>query len=153
MAAVDYVINHYDVYDYNMHFVCRVAVKSSEIGEVSSRVEQEIERILGHRIEYYKFSYHERVMSVTTNKLPNISFNVFEFANKHGCAVRLQFEYDTRLKMSLERHGFRHSFAIDLATLTSLQGTNIDWFVEDALEKSIKEIEKLERKYRHDQKE
>lgn len=53
------VINYYDVYDYNLHFICKVGVKSSEIGEISKRVEQEIENKLGHPIEYYRFRHYE----------------------------------------------------------------------------------------------
>ena len=83
------------------------------------------------------------------NEFPKITVDIFEFARKHDCAVRLQFEDDMRLKMGLERHGFRHSFAIDVTTLSSIQTSNIDWVVEDALEESIREIEKLERKYRY----
>lgn len=143
------VINYYDVYDHNLHFICEVGVKSQEVGEISKRVEQEIAFKLGHHIEYYRFRRYEMVMPVTVNKLPNISFNVFEFANKYGCMVRLQFEDDAILKMDLERHGFRHSFLIDVNRLNSIQTANIDWVVEDALEESIKEIEKLERKYRY----
>lgn len=143
------VINYYDVYDYNLHFICEVGVKSQEIGEISKRVEQEIAIKLGHHIEFYRFRRYETVMPVTTNKLPVISFNIFEFANKHGCTVSLRFEDDAILKMDLERRGFRHSCRIDVNRLGSIQTSNIDWVVEDALEESIKEIEKLERKYRY----
>lgn len=143
------VINYYDVYDYNMHFLCEVGVKSQEIGEISKRVEQKIAHKLGRHIEWYKFRRYEMVMPVTTNKLPIISFNIFEFANKHGCMVRLRFEGDGSLIMDLERHGFRHSCLIDINRLTSIQISNIDWVVEDSLEECIREIEKLERKYRH----
>lgn len=87
------------------------------------------------------------------NEFPKITFDIFEFANKHGCVIRLRFEDDIRLKMDVERHGFRRSFSIDVTTLSSIQASNIDWVVEDALEESIKEIEKLERKYLHGQKE
>lgn len=143
------VTNYYDIYDYNLHFVCKVGVKSSEIGEMSRRVEQEIERKLGHHIEHYKFTDYEITTPITVNKLPDISFNIFEFANKHGCMVGLRFESDTILIMDVERRGFRHSCLIDANRLDSIQASNIDWVVEDALEECIKEIEKLERKYRH----
>lgn len=87
------------------------------------------------------------------NEFPKITFDIFKFARKHDCAVGLRFENDAIIKMYLTRHGFRHSFAIDVTTLNSIQVSNIDWVVEDTLEESIKEIEKLERKYRHGQKE
>lgn len=87
------------------------------------------------------------------SEFPKITFDIFEFARKHDCAVRLQFEDDMSLKMCLERHGFRHNCLIYVNLLNSIQVSNIDWVVEDALENSIREIEKLERKYRYGQKE
>lgn len=53
------VINYYDVYDHNMHFICEVKLKSNIVGDTSDRVKKEIEKKLGRPVEYFKYTHYE----------------------------------------------------------------------------------------------